>query len=68
MDLSLLIGSVFAVIKMGGYTGFFIFVVVYFLNEVLGRKIIKMAIGPVGAIITGIVLNLLFYAHLFTPA
>ena len=67
MDLSLLIGSVFAVIKMGGYTGFFIFVVVYFLNEVLGRKIIKMAIGPVGAIITGIVLNILFYAHLFTP-
>ena len=67
MDLSLLIGSVFAVIKMGGYTGFFIFVVIYFLNEVLGRKIIKMAIGPLGAIITGVILNLLYFAHLFVP-
>ena len=67
MDLALLIGSVFACIHMGGYTGFFIFVVVYFLNEVLGRKIIKMAIGPVGAIVTGIVLNLLYFAGLFAP-
>lgn len=67
MDLSLLIGSIFAVIRMGGYTGFFIFVVIYFLNEVLGRKIIKMAIGPVGAILTGILLNILYFAHLFVP-
>ena len=67
MDLSLLVGSIFAVIKMGGYTGFFIFVVIYFLNEVLGRKIIKMAIGPLGAIVTGIILNLLYFAHLFVP-
>lgn len=67
MELALLLGAMFAVIKMGGYTGFFIGAIVYLANEVLGKPIMKLAIGPVAAIITGILLNILYLMNLFTP-
>lgn len=67
MEFSLLIGSVNASIKMGGTTGLFICAMVYFINELTGTKIMKMAIGPVGAIITGILLNILHVVGLFPP-
>lgn len=65
MEFALLIGSVNASIQMGGTTGFFICAMVYFINELTGTKIMKMAIGPVGAIVTGILLNLLHIVGLF---
>ncbi|SPX09224.1 inner membrane protein [Escherichia coli] len=33
MEVALLVGSIFAAIKMAGYTGFSIAVAIYFLNE-----------------------------------
>lgn len=68
MELALLIGSVFAVIKMGGYTGFFIGALLYTVNDAIGRPVMKLAAGPTAAIITGIILNILFYLQLFVPA
>ena len=65
MEFSLLIGSMLAVLKMGGYTGFFIGAMLYFINELTGRRIMKMAIGPVAAIVTGILLNILHIIGLF---
>ncbi|MGG7148542.1 YhfT family protein [Clostridium butyricum] len=67
MEFSLLIGSMMAVIKMGGYTGFFVAASIYFANEAMGRPVMKLAIAPVAAITTGIVLNLLYYIGLFVP-
>lgn len=67
MELALLLGSMFAVIKMGGYTGFFIGAMIYMANDALGKPIMKLAIGPVAAIVTGILLNLLFLVGLFAP-
>jgi hypothetical protein len=67
MEFALLIGSILAVIKMGGYTGFFIGALIYMANDALGRPVMKLAIGPVAAIITGILLNLAWYLHIFTP-
>lgn len=67
MELALLLGGMFAVIKMGGYTGFFIGAMIYLGNEAMGKPIMKLAIGPIAAIITGVLLNLLYFLNLFTP-
>lgn len=67
MEFALLIGSIMAVIKMGGYTGFFIAASMYFANEATGRPIMKLAIAPTAAIVTGVVLNILYYVGLFVP-
>lgn len=67
MELALLLGAMFAVIKMGGYTGFFIGAIMYLGNEALGKPIMKLAIGPIAAIVTGVLLNLLYFMNLFTP-
>ncbi len=61
MEFSLMIGGVFSVIKMGGYTGFSIMIILYYLNEVVGRPILKIASPAVAAIITGILLNIFHY-------
>ncbi|WP_295894495.1 YhfT family protein [uncultured Vibrio sp.] len=65
MEFALLIGGVLAVMKMGATTGFTIFAMLYFLNEVLGRPILKIAAPAVAAILTGIILNLLYVFGLF---
>ncbi len=67
MEFALLLGSMLAVIKMGGYTGFFIGATIYMVNDILGKPLMKLAVGPVAAIVTGIVLNILFILGLFVP-
>ncbi len=57
METALLIGSIFAAIKMAGYTGFSIAIAIYFLNESLGRPVQKMAAPVVAVMITGILLR-----------
>ena len=65
MEFSLLIGGIFAVIKMGGYTGFTIMVILYYLNESMGRPVLKVAAPAVAAILTGIILNIANLLGLF---
>ena len=65
MEFALLIGGVLAVMKMGSTTGFTIFAMLYFLNEVMGRPVLKIAAPAVAAILTGIILNLLYVVGLF---
>lgn len=68
MEFALLIGGVLAVMKMGSTTGFTVFAVLYFLNEVMGRPVLKIAAPAVAAILTGVILNVLFVLGLFVPA
>ncbi|MGY2574650.1 YhfT family protein [Vibrio sp. C8] len=65
MEFALLIGGVLAVMKMGSTTGLTIFAMLYFLNEVMGRPVLKIAAPAVAAIFTGIILNLLYVVGLF---
>lgn len=65
VEWALMFGSLNAVITMGTSVGnptlaFAIAAAIYFINEVTGRKIMRMAIGPVFAVGTGIILNLLY--------
>lgn len=73
VEFALIFGSLNAVITMGNSVGnatlaFMIAATIYLLNEITGRKIIKMAIGPVFAIGTGIILNLLYLVGLVSLA
>lgn len=66
VEFALLIGSIAACCTMGASTtagaagGFILGGMVYLINEMTGRKIMRMAIGPVAAILTGIILNITF--------
>lgn len=72
VEFALLIGSIAACCTMGVSTsvgaagGFVIGGCIYLINEMTGRKIMRMAIGPVAAIATGIILNLTYLIGL-TP-
>ena len=66
MEFALLIGGVLAVMKMGSTTGITIFTMLYFLNEVMGRPVLKIAAPAVAAILTGAVLNILYVMGLFS--
>lgn len=39
---------------------------IYLINETTGRKIMRMAIGPIGAIATGLILNILHLVGIVT--
>lgn len=66
VEFALLIGSIAACGAMGESTsagaagGFIIGGLIYLVNEVTGRKIMRMAIGPIAAIATGLILNITY--------
>lgn len=72
VEFALLIGSIAACTTMGAATsagaagGFIIGGMIYLINEMTGRKIMRMAIGPIAAIATGIILNITYLIGL-TP-
>lgn len=72
VEFALLIGSITACGNMGAATsagaagGFIIGAIIYLVNEMTGRKIMRMAIGPIAAIATGLILNLTYLIGL-TP-
>lgn len=72
VEFALLIGSIAACTTMGSATtagaagGFILGGIIYLINEMTGRKVMRMAIGPVAAIATGIILNLTYLLGL-TP-
>jgi hypothetical protein len=67
LEVAILFGSIAAGYAMAGGVGIALVGGIYALNEALGRPVVRMAAGPVGVILAGILLNLLAYAHLFTP-
>jgi hypothetical protein len=67
IELALFIGGAFAAMKMAPEAiglSLTIYILLFAANEGLGRPIMKLAAGPVAIIITGIVLNLLYFLHL----
>ncbi|MFS0750481.1 YhfT family protein [Oceanobacillus sp. 1P07AA] len=59
LEVALLIGGANAANVIAPGFGFFFIAGFYLLNEVAGRPIVRMAIGPVGAIAVGIIVNIL---------
>ncbi|WP_030018403.1 YhfT family protein [Streptomyces monomycini] len=67
LQLAILFGSLLAAEAMGGGLGILIAGGLYLLNEAVGRVVVRMAAAPAAVVVTGIVLNLLHWLHLFTP-
>ncbi len=67
LEIALLIGGANAADAIVPGFGFFAITGIYLLNEAAGRPIVRMAVGPVGAIAVGIVGNILVLLGLYTP-
>ncbi|MFD1610156.1 YhfT family protein [Oceanobacillus luteolus] len=66
LEVALLIGGANASNMIAPGFGFFFIAGFYLLNEVAGRPIVRMAVGPVGAIAVGIIANILVAFGLMT--
>ncbi|MET7640716.1 YhfT family protein [Streptomyces sp. NPDC005438] len=67
LGLAILFGSLMAANTMGAGLGILIVGGLYLLNEAMGRPVVRMAAAPAAVVVGGVVLNLLYWAHLFTP-
>ncbi|MFS8580215.1 MAG: YhfT family protein, partial [Novibacillus thermophilus] len=67
LEVALLIGGANAANAIAPGLGFFVIAGIYLLNEAAGRPIVRMAVGPIGAIAVGIIANLLVLAGLMPP-
>lgn len=67
LEIALLVGGMLAGNAIAPGLGFFVVAAVVALNEVAGMPINRLAIGPVAALLTGILVNLLHVVGLFTP-
>lgn len=67
LEVALLIGGMMAAQAMAPGLGFFVVVGLYVLNKVSKKPIVDMAVGPVGAIFVGILINVLYVLGLYLP-
>jgi hypothetical protein len=67
LGLAILFGSLMAANTMGAGLGILVVGGLYLLNEAMGRPVIRMAAAPAAVIAGGILLNVLYWLHLFTP-
>ncbi|WP_339227007.1 YhfT family protein [Oceanobacillus sp. FSL K6-2867] len=59
LEVALLIGGANAANMIAPGFGFFFIAGFYLLNEAAGRPIVRMAVGPMGAIAVGVIVNIL---------
>ncbi len=65
LDLALLIGGMLAANAIAPTIGYIWVMALYFLNQISKKPISNTAIGPVGAISMGIIVNILYLLKLF---
>ncbi|HBN94761.1 MAG TPA: hypothetical protein DDZ66_00550, partial [Firmicutes bacterium] len=65
LDIALLVGGMLAANAIAPNIGFIWIIGLYFLNEISKKPIATMAIGPLGAISMGIIVNILHLIGLF---
>lgn len=65
LEVALLIGGMMAAQAMAPGFGLFVVIGLYILNKYAKKPIVDMAVGPVGAIIVGILINILAVVGLF---
>ncbi len=68
LNISLLLGGMMAAQAIAPGIGIFVIVALYVLNKFSKKPIVEMAIGPVGAISVGILVNILYLLGLYTVA
>lgn len=68
LELALLVGGAVASEQIAPGIGYFWVFGAYLLNKQSNKPIVDMAVGPVAAILLGIIVNILYVLGLFTPA
>ncbi len=67
LEVALLVGGFFAANAIAPGLGIFVVAGLYILNQTAKRPIVNMAVGPVGAILVGVLVNVLYYVGLYVP-
>lgn len=67
LEVALLIGGLMAANAMAPGLGLFVVIGLYVLNKTSKKPIVDMAVGPVGAILVGILINVLYVLGLYLP-
>lgn len=67
LEVALLIGGANAANAIAPGIGFFAVAGLYILNDIAGRPVVRMAVGPIAAILVGVLVNILAVLGLFTP-
>ena len=65
LEVALLVGGMMAAQAMAPGLGIIIVVAVYCLNKLTRKPLVDMAVGPIGAIATGILINILAIIRLY---
>ena len=65
LEIALLVGGMNAANAIAPGIGFFLVAGLYILNEIAGKPVVRMAVGPIAAILTGILVNILAVVGLF---
>jgi len=68
LEVALLIGGMMAAQAMAPGFGLYAVIGLYVLNKTSKKPIVDMAVGPVGAIGVGILINILYLVGLFVVA
>lgn len=67
LEVALLVGGINAGNQIWQGTGLFMVVTLYILNEIAGRPVMRLAAGPIAAIIVGVLANILALIGLYVP-
>lgn len=67
LEVALLVGGMNAANAIAPGIGYFVVIGLYILNEIAGKPVVRMAVGPIAAIIVGVFANLLSLIGMFTP-
>jgi hypothetical protein len=67
LDVALLVGGMMAANAMAPGLGFLLVVGLFALNQTAKHPLVTMAVGPVGAIFVGVLINILYVAGLYLP-
>ncbi|MBB6697907.1 YhfT family protein [Clostridium algidicarnis] len=67
LEVALLVGGLMAANAMAPGLGLFVVIGLYVLNKTSKKPIVDMAVGPMGAILVGILINILFVIGLYLP-
>jgi len=65
LEIALLVGGMMAAQAMAPGLGIIIVVAVFLLNKITRKPLVDMAVGPIGAIATGILINILALIRLY---
>lgn len=67
LEIALLVGGVIAASAIAPAWGGLFVVGLYVLNSTFKKKMVNLAIGPVGALLVGVIANILVLLNLMTP-